>query len=333
MNTPSAPDPTLTNLFQNAPPLPYRDRSGWLTAFGIVQVCIGILMAFLVPIVLVAGLASRQRITTTAHVSFGIYILAATCYAYLAVLLITLGYGSIQVRGWARAIILIVSWYWLFSGVLVTIFFAIFLPIFFRAQPQLLSDESSVAGTAVMLTMVVAIAAFFLILAPLIFAVFYSAKNVKQTFLNRDTKKYWTDRCALPVLAASLILAIGAGYHLVGAFTITRFPFFGIYLSGIWGKLGYFTLAAIDAFLARSLFKLRLSGWNAAVLIFILRIISLALVYAHPRVGLSSNAVIVFKFMGYYGMSHFILFLCYVIWLKKYFNNASAPQPAILASE
>jgi len=51
-------------------------------------------------------------------------------YVVAAAVLISLGYGSYLARRWARALILVLSWIWLVSGIGGIVFWALFMPQF-----------------------------------------------------------------------------------------------------------------------------------------------------------------------------------------------------------
>ena len=86
---------------------------------------------------------------------------------------------------------------------------------------------------AVILTLIIIFAAFFLVAVPIAFVVFYSRKDVAETVHHRDPLQRWTDRTPLPVLGASVVLALGSLYFLLVGLTNPVFPFFGRYLTGV----------------------------------------------------------------------------------------------------
>src|SRR5205807_328367 len=149
----------------------------------------------------------------------------------------------------------------------------------------------------------------------------------------------WTDRTPLPVLAASVVLAIGAMYFLVLGLTTPMFPFFGRYLTGLAGSAGMLALAALDAYLAFALFHLRSTGWWIAVITMALRLVSLSLTYAradlmraYSKMGWSDsqlqvmNASPVFRshVILWWSLISMVVYFGYLLWLKRYFETPAA---------
>ncbi len=126
------------------------------------------------------------------------------------------------------------------------------------------------------------------------------------------------------------------------------FPFFGIYLVAIPAAIALVSVAAIDFYLARAFYRVLLAGWYAALATRGLLILSMAittfrndLMSAYVKLGMSSEQLRMMnsspithsKAIMWFGLSYSLIFLGYLVWLKKYFNNSGVPQPAILASE
>ena len=351
------PDPVLVSAeppVVAAPPPPdapaYRDRSTGLMIFGVVQIILGALAALMVPLVTLGAFVSRFAPGGGA-MRPGQYISGVATYAFIAAGLITLGIGSVQSKRWARALTLVISWYWMIMGVLVTVLLTAVLPVAMRsamaqAQPNGAAAPSGDVPTGVMaviLTLIIVFCAFFLIVVPIAFIAFYGRKDVAQTCHDRDPVERWTDRAPLPVLGASVVLFTGALYLFVLAVTTPLFPFFGKYLTGIPGAACFFILAALDFYLAIALFRLQSVGWWIAAFTVPLRLLSLVLTYtradlmqAYSKVGLSEQQVQLLRsnpmFRGHvilwWSLISIVLFFGYLLWLKRYFKAPVAPQPA-----
>ena len=284
-------------------PLPespgYRDRGTGLVIFGVLQIILGLLAALMVPLVALGAFMSR--LGPGGAMRPGQFISAVATYAFLAAALIGLGIGSLQMKRWAHALTLVTSWYGLITGALVTVLLTAALPVAMRsglAQAQQNapgpSPPISTGVMAVILTLIIIFAAFFLILVPIAFVVFYSRADVAETCRRRDPIPRWTDRTPLPVLGASVVLAIGALYLLLVGVTTPIFPFFGRYLTGIPGSVCFIGMAALDAYLAIALFRLQTSGWWIAVVTVPIRLLSMALTFAradmmqaYSKIGMS----------------------------------------------
>jgi hypothetical protein len=334
------------------PPPQHADRSTGLVIFGVFQIILGLLTALLIPLVALSAFVSRLapgggglRLT---HL-----LSALATYGFCAAALVALGIGSIQARRWARALTVIASWYWLIVGTLITILVTAILPVAMRsaleAQRNLGNAPSADVPTglmAVIITLVIAFMAFFLIAVPIAFLVFYSRADVAATCRDRDPVERWTDRAPLPVLGASVIFFVGALYCVLVGFTIPVFPFFGRYLTGFRGTACFLLLGAIDLYLAIGTFRLRIAAWWIAVVALSVRILSMVLTYlradlmqAYAQMGLSeaqlstinSNPVLRTHVMLWWGVLALMIFLGYLLVIRRYFKTAapaSVPMPA-----
>lgn len=336
---------------QPVPPSDYHDRRGGLLASGIILILSGGLVALVIPLVLLGAVMTRKA--TGSAMPVGSYFLSIITYSFLAVLLVTLGIGSIQVRRWARALVLIVSSVWLAGGILVTVLITAILPASFmmgvRQSASMNPNAPSppAALIAVILTFIIVLFAVFLIVLPLALVLFYPTNNVAETFHHRDPQQRWTDRCPLPVLAISLLFACASPYYLFMTFTTPLFPFFGRYLTGVPGGIGCALLSGLDAYLAFSLFRLQLAGWWIAVGSIVLRSVSAAITFrradllqAYSRMGwkgpqlqsMGSSPIFRSGVILWWSLAFMLLFLGYVVWLKKYFRSPRVQADAITPS-
>jgi len=352
-----APPTAATPILATAanPPLPevpasdvpaYRDRGTGLTIFGVVQIILGLLAALMVPFIALAAFMSR--LAPGGAMRPGQIVSGVATYALAAAVLLTLGIGSVRMKRWARALTLVISWYWLIMGVLATVLLTAVLPVVMKGVMAQMKQSSADAGSAevstgvmaVILTLIIIFAAFFLVLVPIAFVIFYSRKDVAETCRRRDPVERWTDRTPLPVLGASVALFAGAFYMLMVGLTTPLFPFFGSYLTGIAAVACFVVLAALDLYISVALFRLQLSGWWIAIAALSVRTVSMILTYsradlmqAYSKMGMSDaqmemlNSSPVFRghVLLWWSMLSMVLFLGYLVWLKRYFKP-SAPK-------
>lgn len=335
MNASFSPESPLASL----PAASYRDRSGGLMAFGIVQLILGGLAALAIPLMLLGALISRRA--AGGAMPAGTYVLNIVSYAIASAALVALGVGSLRARRWARALTLVLSWMWLIVGVMMTVLLTAVLPATFVAAFRRASEANTDSGAmptgvmAVILTVIIVLFSVFFVVLPLVFVLFYRKKDVEETVRHRDPVERWTDRCPLPVLGASLIFAWACPYYLLMSFTTPLVPFFGRYLTGVPGATGCLLFAALDGYFAYSMFHLRIAAWWIAVTALALRIISSAVTFlrgdllqAYSRMGWKSEQL---QMMNQSPMfrSHLILwwstgfllaFLGYMLWIKRYFR-------------
>lgn len=371
----SAPEPALESPAAIAPvtpvaavpPLPevpvyelpaYPDRRTGLIIFGVFQIILGLLAALMVPLMALGAVVSH--LTPGGAMRPGQIVSGVATYAFIAATLLALGIGSIQSRRWARALTLVTSWYWLVLGVLGTVLITAMLPVMMRsvlaqmkqAGADAPSPEMSTGVMAVILTLFILAAAFFLILVPLAFVIFYSREDVAETCSRRDPVPRWTDRTPLPVLGASVAIFGGALYMLLIGLTTPIFPFFGRYLTGFAGAACLLVLGVLDFYISIALFRLQQSGWWLATVALAVRTLSTVLTFsradlmqAYSKTGLSdaqlqmlnSNPMFRGHVLLWWSLLSMLMFFGYLIWLKRYFRPAiptanEIPAPTIQSS-
>ncbi|HTS36333.1 MAG TPA: hypothetical protein VMH04_11710 [Candidatus Solibacter sp.] len=338
-----------------APPAPeFRDRSTGLVVFGVVQIVLGGLTALMIPLAVLGAFLTRLAPGGGGMRPMQVVASVGT-YAGLAAVLITLGIGSAQKKRWARALTVVLSWYWLIVGILITILLTAALPVAMRtalAQAQRNTDatanEISTGIMAVMVTVMIVFCAFFLIVAPIGLLVFYSRQDVADTCRYRDPIERWTDRTPLPVLGASVVLFVGAAYLLLVGLTTPVFPFFGQYLTGVAGAVCFLVYGALDLYLSYAIYHRKLSGWWIAVITSPVRLLSMILTYAradlmqaYSRMGwseaqlrvLNSNPMFRSHVILWWSLISVFLFLGYLIWLRRYFKPPNEMHPSPLPSQ
>ncbi len=332
----------------------YRDCGTGLVIFGVFQIILGLLAALMVPLVALGAFVSRLApggSMRPAQVISGI-----ATYGFIAAALLALGIGSVQMKRWARALTLVTSWYWLVMGVLVTVLLTAVLPVTMRTAlaqmkqraPNAPSGEMSAGIMAVFLTIVIVFMAFFLVVVPIAYVVFYSRTDVAETCRHRDPVERWTDRTPLPVLGACVVLVTGALYLLLTGMTTPIFPFFGRYLTGIPGAACMIGMAALDAYLAVALFRLQVAGWWIASFTVPLRLLSMAVTYAradmmqaYSRMGMSdaqlqmlnSNPMFRGHILLWWSLISMLFFFGYLLWLKRYFKPRTPVGTEILPAQ
>ena len=241
----------------------FQDRTTGLVLFGSLELLLGGCCGLLAPLSLVNVFVARSLPPSqmpTANV--GPALFGSAFYVGLAAFLITTGIGSIRTRRWARTLILVGSWIALSSGLLGCITMALMFPMM---QQQILAGagagarEAAAITTGVLIVMGAGMLVFYIAL-PAAFVLFYRSPHVKATCERKDPRVPWTDRCPAPVLAGSLLAALGALSLLSIAVTFRALPFFGT-ITGAPAVLIGVALAAIYAFAAVELYRQRWRGW------------------------------------------------------------------------
>ena len=336
--------PAIPNLAAVPEAPVYKDRSTGLTIYGIVEIILGALAALMIPFMLLGAMFSRK--TVGGPLPAGSYVHGICSYTLAAAVLITLGIGSIRARRWAWALNLILSWVWLIIGVIANVAITVFMPSLFAAGFRQAAAQTpnappvSTGVMAVVLTLVIVFFSIFLVILPIAFLLFYCRKDVEATCKRRDPASRWTDRCPLPVLAVSLMFGSGAVYYLLMSVTTPFLPFFGRYLTGIAATVALLAMAGIEIFLANAFYRLRLAGWWIAVSVIVLRMISAILTFRHAdllqaysKMGwsetklqqMSANPIFHGMTLLWWILASMVLFLGYILWIKRYFRGAAAP--------
>lgn len=326
------------------------DRSTGLVIFGVFQIILGLLAALMIPMVVLGAFVSR--LAPGGGMRPGQFVSALGTYGFIAGVLIVLGIGSVQTRRWAHALTLITSWYWLIVGGLVTVLLTAVTPVTFRAALRAQRDlpnappaELSTGVMAVVITLIIVFAAFFLIVVPLAFVIFYSRSDVAATCRLRDPVERWTDRAPLPVLGATVVFLVGALYSFMVGLTAPVFPLFGRYLTGLPGTACFLALVALDAYLAVAFFRLKTAAWWIAILTVPIRVFSMALTYvradlmqAYSKMGfsdtqlnaLNANPVLRSHVILFWSLISMVLFFGYLLWIRRYFNLPPESQSSAL---
>lgn len=336
-----APSPAPAPAQPSAPA--YKDRSTALVMFGIIEIAGGALSAVAVPFVLTAAVLGGKASGDRPAVGLA---LTSLTYLALAAVLITLGIGAVQARRWARALNLVLSWIWLIMGILITLFLVVLLPRGFLAGMRSGALENPGARPlppgimAAVLTFFIVCIAVLLVVLPLVFLLFYRSQDVEQTCKHRDPVECWTDRRPLPVLAFAFLASAASLYYLLTSFT-TPAPFFGRYLTGMPGAAFFLVLAAVDAFVAYSFFRLSVTGWWVAVISIAIRLVSAILtvrtgnlLQAYSRMGWSQRQLDIMRaipmlpsgFLMGWTIVFLFLYVGFLLWLKRYFRPAAAPS-------
>lgn len=314
-------------------PVEYKDRRAGLIVMGSLEIVLGVLSAVMVPVIILiatidpqlSGGQNRQIIGAT-----------LTVYGSLAVALVWLGTGSILCRRWARALLLILSWSWLIAGIFSVIVFLVF------ARTQVAGAVGDSAAKLVMAFTEI-FQAIFMVAVPGAMVLFYKSRHVKATCEARDPVARWTDFCPLPVLATSLWLGIGA-ISLLAAPLWSRslVPLFGFLITGTQGTLILLVCAAAWFYLAWATYRLRIAGWWMTLLVFALSFASVLttlfkvdLVEIYRQMGYSEQVIeqmrrlsfLTGKIMAWWTLLLFVLFLVYLVWIKKYFQKESGSAP------
>lgn len=317
------------------PPLPYKDRSGGLIAFGVMTILMGMLAGLFVPLMFF-GQAMAAK-TANGPTDLTMILPAIAVYGTMAVALVWLGIGSIMARRWARALMLIFSWSWLAMGVIAVTVMAFVLPTIMASIPSTAANGQSALPQGAMATVMVVTFVFYgfvFVVLPAIWTYFYHSRHVKATCEVRDPVTRWTDACPLPVLGLCLWLLFSVPMMLIMPISgHCVMPFFGVFLTGLPGILLYLGIAALWAYAAWLLYRLDSRGWWLILIAMCVFIVSSLLTFArhdmmemyrlmgYPEAQIQQiqqTGLLVGNRMSWLTSLSVLPFLGYLIFIKKY---------------
>jgi hypothetical protein len=314
----------------------YKDRSTGLIVFGILTILLGCLCELLV-LGMFAGQALAASQPDAPQTDIRAILPAIFMYGGLGVALVWLGIGTMMARRWARALMLIFSWSWLITGVLVMVMMAFLMPKIMANMQAHTAGHAELPPAAMIITMVVmmTIDGFLFIVLPAIWTFFYNSRHVKATCEARQPVPSWTDACPLPVLALCIWSVMCVFMMLTMPFVAHGvMPFFGMFLSGIMGTLFCLVLAVIWGGAAWLSYKLDVRGWWLLMITFGVLAVSMILTYslhditeAYHLMGYPEAQIAQIKQAGMGGNTMvwissvcMLPFLGYLLFIKRYFN-------------
>jgi hypothetical protein len=262
----------------------FRNRKTGLVIFGVVEILLGCLCVLFCLLVLSVGLMGEGAAAKAGSMpGKGSVLLALTMYGGLAVFFVWMGLGSIKGRRWARALMLVVSIWWLIVGTLTTLFLAFIMPHMISAAMAGTSSEVSGQAAAGAVTVVMAFTisfvALFMVVVPGVLFLFYRSPHVKATCERMDPKERWTDRVPLAVLALSMLLAWG-GMSLLFMLSAPAVPAFGLVLKGPLALTAMLVTTVAMWVFAVNIYRRRRWAWTAVLALTLLGYLSTFITFA-----------------------------------------------------
>jgi hypothetical protein len=241
----------------------HRDRSAGLVVFGILEILIGGLLAALMPLTVAAMvLIGRVEGRDTSGELWGV-LPGLVTYAVIGLAFVIIGIGSIRARRWARALILVLSWLWLVSGVVAIVV----TPWFLRALWSQLGAAGGLQREVTIIPQVTTILflGFVCVALPAAFVAFYRSPHVAATCRARDPGPSWVDDCPPHILSLALLFALAALSVLASPGFGFALPVFGTVLSGWAGAVGWALILALLVYLVRGTFRRDPVAWWVAM--------------------------------------------------------------------
>lgn len=308
----------------------FKDRRGWLTFFGVLEILIGVAL-FAIFFFSAIGILLSRSVAASEHSQFYTpgMLIGMLIYPILGAAFIWLGIGSLGYKRWARALILIISWFWFVTGIIAMIFMILFLP---KSMKDAVDDPALLAIISVVSIGFVAI---FLLVIPGIFILFFKSKHVKLTVEKYDTKTRWTDKAPLPVIALSIILVYFAFSPLFAAPYGWIILLFGAIIDGVLGLFFHLLSAAIAIYLAVQIYRLDYKAFWYAVAFYgfwfissIITILSKDIFEIYSHMMVTEEQMLFFARQGILSKSNLVLLMgfgfcvmaVYLMYVRKYFK-------------
>jgi hypothetical protein len=321
-----------------SPPSAQPDRSTRLMVVGGLQIVLGclcfLLVAAMMPAYFLGPLLQGPQgraVDTTGMIS------AIFIYVALGAMFLWLGIGMIRIRRWAWTLTVVWSWLWLiiglFSFAIVQLFMGQKMWAAIAERGKMPPDIVTIARTTATLT-----TGFIYIFVPAVFVVLCHNQSVKATCYRRDPQPRWTDRCPMPVLAVSILLAFGAFSSLTLLAYKCVMPLFGALLSGTAGALAIVLMALVFAYLAWGTYRLQTAAWWGALLFGLAAAVNWAvtarrgdLIQIYQRMGMPADQIALMRKMGiaemtsrwgpWMSLASGAAWLGYLLFVRRYFRS------------
>ena len=315
----------------------FKDQKTGLVVFGILQIILGGICALLVPLIILSMIVSTAHDNIPARsMSAGTTIPGVMLYALLAIWLIWMGIGSIKARRWARALILVSSWFWIIGGIIGLLFMLLLMPDMYDQMGR--NEQMPQAMPVIVKYLMTGFMAVIGVVIPGVLILFYGRKNVKLTCEFRDSRVRWTDKCPLPVLLVSFFFGFGAVSMLFTGFSGWVIPFFGFILSGLAGAGITLVVILLLGYVAWGTYKLSVKVWLCAVLVIIAGTLSIGITFSrasvwdfYEKMNFPEQQLEMMKpSLIQHGSTLLLLFgilligfLVYLLYTKRYFETSS----------
>jgi hypothetical protein len=253
----------MSQYSTDEPPAEHHDRSLGLVLFGIVEILIGAACALLIPLVVVSVVVTSALGGPGASPDMAGTVPTLILYAVLAVMFIWIGVGSIRARRWARALMLVVSWLWLITGVAAMIVSWWVLPEVWRT----VGLSSGLPREGLMMVMVTTslFVGFIYVALPAAFLLFYRSPHVAATCQARDPGPSRIADCPPHILSLVVLFVLAAVSVLMMPFFDFLLPLFGVVLTGGPGAVGWAAILLLLLYLAWGSYRGDLRAWWVAV--------------------------------------------------------------------
>jgi hypothetical protein len=321
-------------------PARFKNRRGWLIAFGVIEIVIACLCLLLLALMVVGLVAFGHASRPAGGPQFSVAgaVMGALVYGGLGILFVILGVGSIKGKNWARIGTQIVSGFWLFTGILSSLFFVFVLPHFMEQQGNLPPGQLRLVLIMMDLSM-----AFVMVLLPATLLVFYSLKSVRATCLATGlgqgpimvNTEHAVDQPPVSVILLALWECLGA-LAVLSLLAVRANVIFGAVVRGPTAILLMAAHASLSALAAWLVYRRDYLGWAISLFknlfwaaSWFVTLLSRNLMDIYQQMGFSEQQLQLLRqlprFQSVLSVSSFAAFAIYfiLIWYtKRFFSRA-----------
>jgi len=301
---------------------------------GIFQILLGCLCGLMAVMMVALSLLGPMAQAPGQAMNSQMMIPGIIFYLPLAVAFIWLGIGLVRARRWAWTLTVVLSWMWLIMGVV-----AFVMVVFFMGPISAsIAQQGKMPPEAIMAMRIIlgAVMACIYILLPGVFLVLCHRESVRATCQRRDPKIRWTDRCPMPVLALSIMLALSV----VSMSSLVAYgcvmPLFGVLISGAAGAVVILLIALVMAYLAWGTYRLKLAAWWGTLLFWIAGTLNMVVTFSrtdlmemYEKMGMPADQLEMMRKTGlvesmsqwgpWMGLVGGAVWLGYLLYVRRYF--------------
>ncbi len=249
--------------------LPFKNKSGFLIAAGILLLLTSILAGCGILSIPLAALAPKRPGQVDLHA--GQIVSVTLMYAVLTTVLAWLGIGTLMKRRWSRPLVMILTTHWLLMGVISTI---VMVAIFPMLRDQIATDPNmppGVAGIALMVSLLMIVV--MLVALPGVILWLVKSDDARLTVEYFDPTPRWTDQCPLKILGLTLTLWVAGIFFGLMAFQPVL-PIFGTMLQGAAAVGIALAIAAALILAGYWVYRMDMRGWWLGLLAIVLPVLA-----------------------------------------------------------
>jgi hypothetical protein len=269
-----------------SPAAGFRPKNGAILATGILLGLTGLMMVGTGFLTLIQTFAMQQltradpkamrELAGMQDMMWTASLINLVFYGGLGVLFLSVAYGCITYRRWARPFALTLGWGWIFMGITMVVSLSVVMggikDMMSRTMER--AAKTSPGGAAmppvdgiftVIMVIYFVMILIFLIALPAVILWLQWGDDVRRTYESRDPKVRWTDRQPAPLIGMTIAAALFAACSVPYLFMM-RWPLMKAFLPD--GPLKYLWLFIpfVWAYVAWGSYRRQIAAWTLAVL-------------------------------------------------------------------